>query len=92
MSKYLLKPKTGTFKEGFYLEDDANSIVYEGQMTKFKLFGASPYDFVNHITNKTETHNIGKTVTIEQNGASGLIDVLSTKSYFKYEGVKIWNY
>lgn len=92
MSKYLLKPKTGTFKEGFYLEDDANSIVYEGQMTKFKLFGASPYDFVNHITNKTETHNIGKTVTIEQNTSSGLIDALSTKSYFKYEGVKIWDY
>ena len=52
MNKYLLKPKTGTFKEGFYLEDENNNVIYEGQMTKFKLLGASPFNFINHITNK----------------------------------------
>ena len=92
MNKYLLKPKTGTFKEGFYLEDENNNVIYEGQMTNFKLLGASTFEFINHITNKAETHNIGKTVTIEQNNGNGIIDYLSTKSYFKYDGVKIWDY
>ena len=92
MGKYFLKPKTGTVKEGFYLEDEHNNIIYEGQMTKFKLLGASPFEFVNHVTNKTEEHSIGKTVTVEQNTGDGIIDYLSTKSYFKYDGVKIWDY
>ena len=61
-------------------------------MTKFKLLGASPFEFINHITNKNEEHQIGKTVTVEQNTGEGIIDYLSTKSYFKYDGVKIWDY
>ncbi len=61
-------------------------------MTKFKLLGASPFDFINHITNKAETHDIGKAITIEQNNCNGIIDYLSTKSYFKFDGVKIWDY
>lgn len=92
MGKYLLKPKTGTFKEGFYLEDENNNIIYEGKMVKFKLFGASPFEFINHVTNKNEEHKVGKTVTIEQNTGAGIIDYLSTKSYFKYDGVKVWDY
>ena len=92
MNNYLLKPKTGTVKQGFFLEDEDNNVVYEGKMMKFKLFGASPFEFINHITNKKEEHKVGKTVTIEQNNNSGMIDFLSKRSYFKYDGVKIWDY
>ena len=92
MNNYLLKPKTGTIKQGFFLEDKNNNIVYEGKMMKFKLFGASPFEFINHITNKTEEHKVGKTVTIEENNGTGLVSALSRKSYFKYDGVKIWDY
>lgn len=92
MNKYSLKPKLGTVKQAFFLEDESNNIVYEGKMTKFKLLGASPFEFINHITNKTEEHNVGKTVTIEQNNSNGIVDFLSKRSYFKYDGVKIWDY
>ena len=88
-NKYLLKPKLNTIKQSFFLEDEKNNIIYEGKMTKFKLFGASPYEFINHITNKIEIHQVGKTVTMEESGLAGFF---STSSYFKYDGVKIWDY
>ena len=92
MNKYLLKHKLATVKQAFYLEDENGNMVYEGKMTKFKFFGASPFEIVNHITNKTEEHKIGKTVTIEQSNGIDIIDFLSKRSYFKYDGKKIWDY
>lgn len=89
MSKYLLKPVLKTVKQSFYLEDESGKVVYEGNMTKFKLFGAAPYEFINHITNNTEEHKVGKTVTAEESGMAGFF---STSSYFKFDGVKIWDY
>ena len=91
MNKYLLKPKTGTIKQAFFLEDEKGNVVYEGKMTKFSLFGASPFEFVNHVTNKSEEHKVGKTVTIEQ-GGNDLISFMSKRSYFKYDDKKIWDY
>jgi hypothetical protein len=90
-NNYLLKPKLNTLKQSFFLEDEMGNVVYESKMTKFSLFGASPYEFYNHKTNKVEEHKVGKTVTIEQGGNS-LISVLSKKSYFKYDGKNIWDY
>ena len=91
MNKYLLKPKLGTVKQAFFLEDENGNMVYEGKMTKFSLFGASPFEFVNHVTNKTEEHKVGKTITIEQ-GGNDLISFMSKRSYFKYDDKKIWDY
>ena len=90
-NKYLLKPVLGTIKQAFYLEDENSNIVYEGKMMKFSLFGASPFEFINHITNKREEHKIGKTITIEE-GRNDLFSALSKASYFKYDGQKIWDY
>ena len=89
-NRYLLKPKLNTVKQAFYLEDESGRTVYEGTMTKFSLLGASPFAFVNHITGTTEEHKIGKTITTEQGG--GLIGFLSKRSYFKYDGKKIWDH
>ena len=91
MNKYLLKPKLATIKQTFFLEDENGNMVYEGKMIKFKLFGASPFEMINYITNKKEEHNIGKTVTVEQ-GGNDLINFMSKRSYFKYDGKKIWDY
>jgi hypothetical protein len=88
-NKYLLKPVLGTIKEGFTLVDENDHLVYEGRMTKFTLFRAAPYNFTNYVTNKIEEHKIGKTVTSEESGLTGMF---STSSYFKYDGEKIWDY
>ncbi len=89
MSKYLLKPELKTIKQGFVLEDENSNVVYNAKMLKFSLLGASPFEFVNHLTNKKEEHKIGKTITSEE---SGLASFFSTKSSFKYDGVKIWDF
>ena len=91
MNKYILKPKLATIKQAFFLENENGEVVYEGKMTKFSLFGASPFELINHITNKTEEHLIGKTITVEQ-GGNDLLSFLSKRSYFKYDGKKIWDY
>lgn len=87
--KYLLKPTLKSVKQGFTLEDENGNIVYEAKMLKFKLFGASPFEFINYITNTKEEHQIGKTLTQEESGLEGF---LSIKSGFKYDGEKIWDY
>ena len=89
--KYLLKPVLKTVKQAFYLEDENGNVVYEGKMMKFSLLGASPFEFVNHKTNRTEEHKVGKTITTEQNGP-GLVSLLSKRSHFKFDGKKIWDY
>lgn len=89
--KYLLKPVLKGVKQAFYLEDEGGNVIYEGKMKKFALLGASPFEFVNHVTNRTEEHKVGKTVTVEQDG-NDMISVLSKKSYFKYDGKNIWDY
>ena len=76
---YRLKPVLKTVKQSFYLEDENGNLVYEGKMTKFSLLGASPYEFVNHITGKAEEHKVGKTITAEQ-GEGGLLTTLSKSS------------
>ena len=91
MHKYLLKPKLNTIKQAFFLEDENGNLIYEGKMTKFKLFGAAPFELVNHVTNKTEEHKIGKTITVEQENG-GLIGFMSKRSYFKYDDKNIWDY
>lgn len=91
MNKYLLKPKLGTAKQTFFLEDENGNTVYEGRMVKFKLFGAAPFEFKNYATGNIEEHQVGKTVTIEM-GGNDWISFMSKRSYFKYDGAKIWDY
>ena len=50
MSKYLLNPKLGSIKQAFFLNDENGNLVYEGKMIKFSLLGASPFEFINHLT------------------------------------------
>ena len=90
-NKYLLKPALGTFKQAFFLEDENGNTIYEGKMIKFSLFGASPFEFFNHITNKKEEHKVGKTITVQE-GGNDFVSIMSTRSYFKYDGKKIWEY
>ncbi len=56
------------------------------------------FEFTNHLTNRTEVHKVGHTVTaVQSSGLSGGIlgdisEALSTRSGFKFDGKKVWDY
>jgi len=85
---YLLKP-SGKMNQGYSLVDESGNEIYNANMIKFKLFGASPFEFTNYTNGVKEEHTIGKTITLEESGPAGFF---STKSSFKYDGEKIWDY
>ena len=87
--KYFFQPDKKMIKTGFFMTDEEQNVVYEANVIKQPLIGAAKVSFVNHIANKTEDHKIGHVVTVEENG---LIGGLSTSSYFKFDGKKIWDY
>ncbi len=88
---YLFQPEKKVLKQGFFLTDENETVVYEAKMLKQPLFGAMEFEFTNNLTGKSESHKVGKTVTTEtQNG--GIADFFSTKSRFKLDGKNIWDY
>ena len=87
--KYYFQPDKKFMKQGFMMFDENKETVYEAKVIKQTFFTATPFEFVNHITQKTEEHKVGHTVTTEQ---SGMFEMFSTKSYFKFDGKKIWDY
>lgn len=86
---YLFQPDKKFLKQGYFMQDEEGNIVYEAKVLKQPLFGAITFEFVNHLSNIKEEHKVGHTITSEQTGG---IDVLSTKSHFKYDGKNIWDY
>ena len=88
---YLYQPEKAFIKQGALLTDEEGNVVYEAKCLKQSLIGPSEFVFVNHLTNTSETHKIGHTVTQETSG--GIIpSLLTTRSHFKYDGKKIWDY
>ena len=77
------------FKQGYTLTDENKNVVIEAKMTKFTLIFPFKFQFTNHITNVSEEHKVSHTVTLEENG---MIGFFSTKSSFKFDGKKIWDY
>ena len=80
--KYFFRPDKKFLKQGFYMEDENKKIIYEAKMTKWSLFGAMKFDFINHVSNKSSEHDVGKTITSEE---SGLFEAFSTNSRFKFD-------
>lgn len=89
MKTYFFHPEKKILKQGFLMEDENKNLVYEAKMLKQPLLGAMQFNFINHITNKEEEHKVGHTVTLEESGA---LNMLSKKSYFKFDGKNIWDY
>ena len=80
------------FKQGYIVFDENKNVVYEAKMTKFGLFTAFKFQFINHIANTSVEHKVGHTLTQEQNSLFDVVDFFSTKSSFKFDGKKIWDY
>ncbi len=83
---YKFEQERKFLKAGYFLLDDSGNKVYEAKMLTQPLIGASDFEFVNHLTNKTTSHKVSKTVTTETN------ELLSTNSKFKFDGKNIWDH
>ncbi len=75
-----------SLKPGYIVEDGNRNVVYEGKMTKQALVGARTYEFVNHMTGSSRTHEIGHTTT--QTYDDG---IFTAKSWFKFDGKNVWD-
>ena len=83
---YKFEQERKFLKAGYFMKDENGNIVYEAKMLTQPLIGASDFEFVNHLTNKTMSHKVSKTTTTETE------DLLSTNSRFKFDGKNIWDY
>ena len=86
---YFFQPEKKLLKQGFFMTDEDGTVIYEAKMLKQPLIGAMEFEFTNHLSGRSEKHKVGQTVTSEQTGFLGFT---STKSHFKYDGKKIWDY
>ncbi|MCR4621946.1 MAG: DUF3592 domain-containing protein [Clostridiales bacterium] len=73
-------------KPGYIVEDADRNVLFEGQMTKQALVGARTFTFINHVTNTTETHEVGHTVQQTYNDG-----FFTAKSWFKFDGKNVWD-
>lgn len=73
----------GKANQGHCLEDEDRNLIYEAKLTKFRLFSASDYDFINHKRGLKTQHKVGKVVSSSTNG-------FTCSSGFKFDGINIW--
>ena len=88
---YLFQPEKKLLKQGHLLTEENGEVVYEAKMLTQPLIGAMQFEFINHLSGKTETHKVGKTLTTESS-TNGMTDLFSVKSRFKLDGQNIWDY
>ena len=71
---YKFEQERKFLKAGYFMKDQDGNMVYEAKMLTQPLIGAYDFDFINHLTNRTESHKVSKTVTVQMN------EGLNTKS------------
>ena len=88
---YLFLPDKQMMKQGYLMKDENGNVVYEGKMVKQALFGPMQFQFINHLSGKTEDHKVGHTLTTESS-TNGFTDLMSVKSRFKLDGRNVWDH
>lgn len=73
-------------KPGYVIEDADRNILYEAKMLKNSLVGARTYEFTDHRTGYVQQHDVGHVMTSSFND-----EFFSVKSWFKFDGEKIWD-
>ena len=86
LNEYYFRFDGHTFKPGYLLEDAARALLFEGKMLKNNPFAPREYEFIDHRTQRSAIHKVSHTVT------SGSGSEFSDTSYFKFDGVNIWDY
>ena len=88
-NRYYFQPEKKVIKQGFFMKDMNDQVVYEAKVLKQSLLGPAKVEFVNHVSGKAQEHQVGKVITSE---TAGMLEFFSVKSSFKFDGKKIWDY
>ncbi len=78
----------GKMNQSFKMEDENNNSVYEANLIKYRLLGASDFELVNNLTSETTLCKIGKTVSVGE-GAVGMS--MTRASSFKMDGINCFD-
>ena len=87
-TEYYFRFDGHAFKPGYLIEDKDRKPLFEGKMLKNNPLGAREFEFVNHRTGETTAHKVGHVVT----SGDESMGMLSTNSYFKFDGVNVWDF
>lgn len=87
-AEYYFRFDGHSLKPGYLIEDKFRKPLFEGKMLKNNLLGAREFEFVNHRTGESTVHKVGHVVT----GGSDDLGLLSTNSYFKFDGENVWDF
>ena len=74
--------------QSFKMEDENNKSLYEANLIKFRLLGASDFEFVNQLTSERTLRKISKTVSVSE-GAAGIS--MTQASSFKMDGINCFD-
>ncbi|MBO4356276.1 MAG: DUF3592 domain-containing protein [Clostridia bacterium] len=86
LTEYYVMFDGKSLKPGYLVEDRSRALVYEAPMTKNSLVGNRIFTFTNHVTGRTQEHEVGHTVKQEYSG-----EMFTESSYFKFDGKNIWD-
>ncbi len=86
VTEYYCRHDGKALKPGYILERDDRTVLFEGRMAKQALVGARTFEFIDHLTGRTETHEVGHTMTQTYND-----EFFSARSWFKFDGENIWD-
>ena len=92
-TEYYFRFDGHTFKPGYLIEDKNRTPLFEGKMLKNIPFAPREFEFVNHRTHVSTVHKVGHVVTSgTESGGRFSTTEFSKKSWFKFDGVNIWDY
>ena len=85
LTEYYVSFDGNSLRPGYIVEDRARSVVYTAEMTKNAVIGNRTFAFTDR-QGRTVEHQVGHTVT-----ESFSNEFFSTTSFFKFDGVNIWD-
>jgi hypothetical protein len=86
LTEYYVSFDGNSLKPGYIVEDRSRNVIFTAPMTKNSLVGNRIFTFTDRRLGRTSTHEVGHTVT-----QSFSNEFFSTDSYFKFDGVNIWD-
>ena len=91
MQTYVFRLAYQGLREGYVMEDEARSVVYEGRMLQNRLLRPCPFLFYNHLTGRKKERMVGHVTTSTVGGGEGRMGI-PVQSSFRLDGERNWDF